>query len=121
MSHVFPRVLDRELPVAVHAEGAWIVDSEGRLVTRACNHAILRGVTRTTLIDLLQREGLRLVERPFTIAEALRAREAFITAATNIVMPVVAIDGQPIGNGAPGSVASSLRALFHSAAEMGEP
>ncbi|MGH6815342.1 MAG: D-amino-acid transaminase [Hyphomicrobiaceae bacterium] len=103
------------------SSNAWIVDSDGRLVTRACDRNILRGVTRTTLIDLLQREGMRLVERPFTVAEALRAREAFITSATNIVMPVVTIDGQPIGNGHPGLIATKLRALFHSAAEMGEP
>ncbi len=84
------------------SSNAWIVDKEGRLVTRQVDKAILRGVTRTTLIDVLKREALELVERPFTVEEAKAAREAFITSATNIVMPVVSIDGQPIGNGAPG-------------------
>jgi D-alanine transaminase len=102
------------------SSNAWIVDAEGRLVTREVSNALLRGITRTTLIDVLKRDGLELVERPFTVAEAKAAREAFITSATNIVMPVVAIDGQPIGNGAPGLLTQRLRAEFHSVAEIAE-
>jgi D-alanine transaminase len=100
------------------SSNAWIVDTDGRLITRQIDNAILRGVTRTTLIDLIEREGLKLVERPFTVAEAKAAREAFVTSATNIVMPVVSIDGQPIGNGAPGLLTSKLRADFHTVAEL---
>jgi D-alanine transaminase len=103
------------------SSNAWIVDRDGRLITRACDSALLRGVTRTTLIDLLGREGLELVERPFTVAEAKAAREAFITSATNIVMAVVAIDGQPVGNGAPGLLTQKLRSEFHTAAEIATP
>ena len=102
------------------SSNAWIVDAEGRLVTREVSNALLRGITRTTLIDVLQREGLELVERRFTVAEAKAAREAFITSATSIVMPVVAIDGQPIGNGAPGLLTQRLRAAFHAVAEIAE-
>ncbi len=102
------------------SSNAWIVDAEGRLVTRQADQAILRGITRTTLIDVLRRLGLELVERPFTVAEAKAAREAFVTSATNIVMPVVAIDGQPIGNGAPGLLTQRLRSEFHTAAEIAE-
>jgi D-alanine transaminase len=100
------------------SSNAWIIDAEGRLITRAINAEILRGVTRTTLIDLIKREGLELIERPFTIAEAKAAREAFNTSATAVVMPVVAIDGSPVGNGAPGLTTSRLRAAFHSIAEV---
>jgi len=100
------------------SSNAWIVDRDGRLVTRQIDNAILRGVTRTTLIDLLKRENIELVERPFTVEEAKAAREAFITSATSIVMPVVKIDGKPVGNGAPGLLSLRLRAEFHSAAEM---
>jgi D-alanine transaminase len=103
------------------SSNAWIVDGEGRLVTRQLDNAILRGVTRTTLIDVLKRAGLELVERPFTVAEARTAREAFVTSATNIVMPVVTIDGQSVGNGAPGLLTQRLRAEFHTAAEIAEP
>ncbi|HEX5958403.1 MAG TPA: D-amino-acid transaminase [Hyphomicrobiaceae bacterium] len=102
------------------SSNAWIVDAEGRLVTRQADQAILRGITRTTLIDVLRRLGLELVERPFTVAEARTAREAFITSATNIVMPVVTIDGQPVGNGAPGLLTQRLRSEFHTAAEIAE-
>ena len=97
---------------------AWIVDKEGRLVTRQIDNAILRGVTRTTLLNLLRREGIELIERPFTVAEAKAAREAFITSATSLVMPVVTIDGSPVGNGAPGLLSLKLRAAFHSVAEV---
>jgi D-alanine transaminase len=103
------------------SSNAWIVDAEGRLVTRQADNAILRGITRTTLIDVLRREGVELVERPFTVAEARAAREAFVTSATNIVMPVVTIDGQPVGNGAPGLLTQRLRSEFHTAAEIAEP
>jgi D-alanine transaminase len=99
------------------SSNAWIVSKEGRLVTRAADHMILRGVTRTTLIDVLTAEGLTLEERAFTVAEALEAREAFLTSATTIVTPIVAIDGTWIGNGAPGLLATRLRAAFHGRAE----
>jgi D-alanine transaminase len=98
------------------SSNAWIVDAKGRLITRPASHEILRGVTRTTLIDLLKREGITLVERPFTIEEAKAAREAFITSATSIVTPVIRIDDTAIGNG-PGEVSLKLRALFHEMAE----
>jgi D-alanine transaminase len=100
------------------SSNAWIVDSHGRLITRALSPDILRGVTRTTLIDLLKRDGIELVERPFTLAEAKAAREAFSTSATSVVMPVVTIDGSPIGNGAPGLLSTRLRAAFHSVAAV---
>ena len=99
------------------SSNAWIVTAEGCLVTPPASNAILRGVTRMTLIDLLRREGLELVERAFTVDEAKSAREAFITSAGNIVMPVVRIDGSPIGNGAPGLLSLRLRQTFHEVAE----
>jgi D-alanine transaminase len=95
---------------------AWIVAQDGALVTRQADRAILRGVTRATLIDVAVREGARFEERAFSLAEALRAREAFFSSATNIAMPVVAIDGQPIGDGKPGPVTSALRRRFHEVA-----
>jgi D-alanine transaminase len=96
---------------------AWIVTQEGELVTRPADQGILRGVTRTTLMDLLTREGLRFAERAFTVEEAKGAKEAFITAATQITMPVIEIDGAKVGDGRPGPVTQALRAGFHSIAE----
>ena len=103
------------------ASNAWIVDGQGRLITRQIDNAILRGVTRTTLVDVLKREAIELVERPFTVAEVKAAREAFITSATNTVMPVVRIDGHSIGNGVPGLLTQRLRAEFHGSAELSDP
>lgn len=103
------------------SSNAWIVDKQGRLVTRAVGNEILRGVTRTTLIDVLEREAIEFVERPFTVEEAKAAREAFVTSATNIVMPVVRIDGHAIGNGAPGLLTQRLRTEFHTSAELADP
>jgi len=98
---------------------AWIVTGEGRVVTHPIGNSILRGVTRTVLLDALREQGLELDERPFTAEEAYAAREAFVTSASQIVMPVVRIDGRPVGNGAPGLVASALRRDFHRFAESG--
>ena len=81
---------------------AWIVTGDGVLVTRPADRGILRGITRATLFDVAKSLGLGIEERGFSVAEAKAAREAFITAATTVVMPVVAIDGQPVANGHPG-------------------
>jgi D-alanine transaminase len=98
---------------------AWIVTGAGALVTHPADHHILRGVARTVLFEAIKTQGLALEERAFTLQEAYAAREAFATAATQIVMPVVRIDGRPIGDGRPGPVATALRKAFHSYAEWG--
>ncbi len=99
------------------ATNAWIVTKDGKLVTRPAETGILRGITRTTLFEVAKRLGLQIEERGFSVDEAKAAREAFITAATTVVMPIVAIDGQPIANGYPGSIALSLRQEFFDVAE----
>jgi D-alanine transaminase len=96
---------------------AWIVTPEGDLVTRPNGPEILPGVTRLTAAEVAHRAGLKIVERKFTVAEAKAAREAFMTAASTIVMPIVTIDGVPVANGHPGMVAAQLRAAFHDVAE----
>lgn len=97
---------------------AWIVTKDGKLVTRHADHAILGGITRGVLFDAVQTQGLTVEQRPFTIEEAYAAREAFITSATQTVMPVVRIDGRAIGDGKPGPVATALRCEFHRFAEV---
>lgn len=99
------------------SSNAWIVTEDGVLVTRPADFGILRGITRTTLFDVAREEGLRIEERPFTVAEAKAAREAFLTSATTIVMPIVRIDGEPVGDGKPGPLARKLRQRFHTVAE----
>ncbi|HEX3882157.1 MAG TPA: D-amino-acid transaminase [Stellaceae bacterium] len=97
---------------------AWIVTRDGEVVTRACDHAILSGITRLALLDIIAREGLKLVERPFSVDEAKAAREAFLTSTTADVLPVVEIDGATVANGKPGSLVTKLRDeyLAHTAA-----
>jgi len=99
------------------SSNAWIVTRDGKVVTRHADQAILKGITRTVVLDVLKAQGLVLEERPFSLEEAYAAREAFITSASQIVLPVVRIDGRPIGNGAPGLVATALRRDFHRHAE----
>lgn len=97
---------------------AWIVTKDGVLVTRPAESGILRGITRTVVLDLIQKEGLTFEERPFSLEEAFDAKEAFVTAATSVVMPVIRLDGKMIGNGHPGSVATRLREVFHTATDL---
>jgi D-alanine transaminase len=96
---------------------AWIVSKEGKLVTRPADFGILRGITRATVMDVAKKLGLAVEERAFTVDEAKSAREAFVTSATTIVMPVVEIDGSPVANGHPGSVSLTLREAFFGVAE----
>ncbi len=100
------------------SSNAWIVTRDGSVVTRHADHGILRGITRTVVLEAIAAQGLTLEERAFTVEEALAAREAFITSASQIVLPVVRIDGKPVGNGAPGLIASALRRDFHRYAEI---
>jgi len=97
---------------------AWIVTADGTVVTRAADTATLNGVTRLAIFDIIDREGYRLVERAFTVAEAKTAREAFLTSTTADLLPVVRIDGAPVGEGRPGPLALKLRAAYfaHAAA-----
>jgi len=101
------------------SSNAWIVTGAGKLVTRPAEYGILRGVTRTTLLDLVAAQKLGFEERKFSVAEAYEAREAFVTSASQTVMPVISIDGRPVGAGAPGPLATALRRDFHRCAQIG--
>jgi D-alanine transaminase len=98
---------------------AWIVDAEGVLRTRDTNANILRGITRHNLLGIARAAGVELSERPFTVEEAKGAREAFFTAASAFLTPVVSIDGTKIGSGKPGPITNRLReAYFRQAADL---
>lgn len=99
---------------------AWIVTKAGELVTRATDNAILAGITRHTLKVLAGDLQLKLVERPFTLAEAKEAKEAFITSATSFVTPVVRIDDDVVGDGKVGPTARRLREEYVRFAADGE-
>jgi D-alanine transaminase len=97
---------------------AWIVSRDGKLITHPLGSDVLAGVTRSVVIDALKEQGLAFEERAFTVEEAYAAREAFVTSASQIVMPVVRIDGRPVGNGAPGLIATTLRRDYNLSAEV---
>ncbi len=94
------------------SSNAWIVDEKGQLITHPLGDEILGGITRQTAITCAESLQMKVVERAFTVEEALKAREAFITSAMNLVTPVIKIDGAKIGDGAPGPVATRLRARY---------
>ncbi|HWL04463.1 MAG TPA: D-amino-acid transaminase [Xanthobacteraceae bacterium] len=130
---LLPNVLAKQAAREQGAREAWFVDRDGfvtegsstnawivterAIVTRPAEEGILRGITRTVLIEMAARLGLAFEERPFTVDEAYAAREAFVTAASQIVMPVIRIDGRSIGDGRPGPVTGRLRSNFHAHAE----
>ncbi|MFQ6755234.1 D-amino-acid transaminase [Cereibacter sphaeroides] len=89
-----------------------IVTAEGVLVTRDLSHALLPGITRASVLELAAAHGVRVEERAFTPDEARAAREAFITSATNFVVPVVTIDGATVGDGKPGALTRDLRRFY---------
>lgn len=131
---LLPNVLAKQKAKDAGAQEAWFVDTEGMvkeggssnawiitkdnvLVTRPAVHGILRGITRTTLFEVAEKLGLKVEERGFSVKEAKAAREAFISSATTISLSVVEIDGQPVANGKPGSIALSLRKALFDVAE----
>lgn len=93
------------------SNNAYIV-KEGKIITRALSNDILHGITRAAVLRFAQEAQMEVIERDFTIAEAQEADEAFITSASTFVMPVVEIDSQPLGTGAPGPLVTRLREIY---------
>ncbi len=100
------------------ASNAWIVTEDDILQTRSAETGILKGVTRSVVIDLLKREGIEFLEEPFKEEDVIKAKEAFSTSATALVMPVVRINNKKIGAGVVGPITKMLREQFHTQAEM---
>lgn len=98
------------------SNNAFIVLDGNRLVTRPLSNSILPGITRRTILKLAETGDITVEERAFTVDEAKSASEAFLTSASNLVMPVVEIDGAMIGGGQPGPVTRKLREMYISAA-----
>ena len=94
------------------SNNAYIVTRDGAVLTRGLSSEILHGITRAAVLRLAREAQLRVEERPFTVAEALDAAEAFVTAASAFITPVVEIDGRPLGDGRPGPVTRRLREIY---------
>jgi D-alanine transaminase len=112
---------------AAHVDDAWLVEdgvvTEGtannayivkgnRIITRQLSHDILHGITRTAVLRFAREAQMEVEERPFTIAEAQGADEAFITSANAFVTPVIEIDGTAVGQGKAGPLALRLREIY---------
>ena len=94
------------------SNNAFIVNASGSIVTRHLGDEILHGITRQVVLRLARELQIPVVERAFSPEEAKAAKEAFLTSASSFVMPVVRIDDQSIGTGAPGPIATRLRELY---------
>ncbi len=94
------------------SNNAFIVTTDGVIVTRHLGNEVLHGITRAAVLELSRRDGLKVEERPFSVDEALAATEAFITSASTFVYPVVRINDHILGNGRPGPEALKLRKLY---------
>jgi D-alanine transaminase len=93
------------------SSNAYIV-KDGKVITRPLSTSILAGVTRRSLFRLAKEQGVAIEERAFTPEEAYAADEAFLTSATNFVLPIVEIDDRRVGGGQPGPIARRLREIY---------
>jgi len=131
---LLPNILAKQEATERGAYEAWLVDEQGlvtegsstnawivtagrdgqpsEITTRPRSHDILGGITRQAVVALAMEQNLKLVERPFTVAEALTAEEAFLTSSSAFVLPVTVIDGKPIGSGKPGPHTQRLREIY---------
>lgn len=127
---LLPNVLAKQKAKEAGAYEAWFVDDDGKitegsstnvwivtkddvLVTRDAGPGILKGITREGVIKTAEHHKIKLEERRFSVEEAIAAKEAFITAATTVIVPVVKIDGANVGDGKPGALTKRVRAYFH--------
>lgn len=94
------------------SSNAWIVTKDKVLVTHPLSNKILGGITRARVMEMAKSAGYKIEERAFTIADALAAKEVFLTGTTTFVLPVVQIDNQTVANGAAGSASLDLRARY---------
>jgi len=91
---------------------AHIIDARGVLVSHPVDHGVLPGVTRICALQIARDMGLAIEERPFSPDELFAAREAFVSAAGSLVLPVVEVDGRSIGGGAPGQITAEIRSRY---------
>ena len=127
--NLLPNVLAKQAAKRAGAYEAWLVDADGQVTegtsttawiindnktvqTRTLDHHVLPGVTRESLLRIIAASGYRLIEEGFTPSDVLVAREAFLTSATNFVMPVISLDGKPVGDGRPGPGTLALRDAY---------
>lgn len=102
------------------SNNAYIVTRDGTVRTRQLGSEILSGITRTAVLKFAREAGMTVEESPFSVQQAQQASEAFITSASTFVLPVVNIDGEPVGDGRVGPVARRLREIYIETARQQE-
>ena len=105
-------LVDGDMVTEGTSANAHIIDSRGVLVSHPVDHGVLPGISRLSVLPLAQDMGLAIEERAFSVEELFAAREAFVTSATTVVMPVVEVDGRKIGDGRPGPLTAELRKRY---------
>ena len=132
--NLLPPVLAKQSAVENGCDEAWMIDSEGyitegsssnawilinnKLITTPANNSILKGITRTSLIKALKKKKIKLIEKRFNIKDIKNANEAFITSATQFVMPVIKVDNNKIGNGKVGKYAHVFKDAYMEAIQL---
>ena len=94
------------------SSNAFIINDNNEVITRELSHNLLGGITRSSLLDFCKKNNMKFKESKFTEFEAKTAREAFITSATNFVVPVIEIDGDKVGKGVVGSHVKKFQKLY---------
>lgn len=132
---LLPQVLAKQAALSQGCDEAWMIEdgaiTEGAsstafiiskadiLLTRQLSPSILPGVTRMSLLQLAREHKLEIEERPFSLEEALNAKEAFYSSASSLITPVISIDGQIVGDGRPSEHTRRLRELYIEYAQKG--
>jgi D-alanine transaminase len=132
--NLLPPVLAKQKAVENGCEEAWMIDSDGyitegsssnawilikdKLLTTPATTSILKGITRTSLINALKKENIKLIEKRFNKKDIKVANEAFITSATQFVMPVIKVDNISIGNGKVGKYAHIFKDAYMEAIQL---
>jgi D-alanine transaminase len=103
------------------SSSAFIITRQREIIARPVNNQILDGITRKAVLKLAEEQDLTIVNRRFTVDEAYQAKEAFLTSASSLVMPIIKIDDRAIGDGKPGPLSLRLREQYIELAKTAEP
>ena len=108
---------DEGMVVEGSSSNAWIINQDNEIITKSADGSILKGITRAAILQQIEDQNLTIIERAFSLREAILAKEAFISSATTIVMPVVKIDNHLVAGGKVGDMAKKMYESFYQYAQ----
>ena len=115
-----PLVLDIQGFVAEMSGSNFFIVSNGELYTPR-KYSVLEGITRATILELAAKNGIPAHETDMTLYDVYTADEAITCGTASEIMPIVKIDGRPIGNGKPGPITLRLQELFRNLVSIDGP